>query len=89
MVVASITSLGFEQSSTGLGGLGGLIKGPLSVVAGSVDWKTTRVHMNMDVRVVDINKAKIVITNYHALQLTARDNVEAATGLRKQLQQGQ
>jgi curli biogenesis system outer membrane secretion channel CsgG len=60
MVVASITSLGFEQSSTGLGGLGGLIKGPLSVVAGSVDWKTTRVHMNMDVRVVDINKAKIL-----------------------------
>jgi curli biogenesis system outer membrane secretion channel CsgG len=60
MVVASITSLGFEQSSTGLGALGGLIKGPLSAVAGSVDWKTTRVHMNMDVRVVDINKAKIL-----------------------------
>lgn len=60
MVVASITSLGFEQSATGLGALGGLIKGPLSAVAGSVDWKTTRVHMNMDVRVVDINKAKIL-----------------------------
>jgi curli biogenesis system outer membrane secretion channel CsgG len=60
MVVGSITSLGFEQSSTGLGALGGLIKGPLSVVAGSVDFKKTKVHMNMDLRVVDISKAKIV-----------------------------
>lgn len=60
MIVGSITSLGFEQSSTGLGALGGLFKGPLSVVAGSVDFKKTKVHMNMDLRVVDINKAKIV-----------------------------
>lgn len=60
MVVGSITSLGFEQSSTGLGALGGLFKGPLSVVAGSVDFKKSKVHMNMDLRVVDINKAKIV-----------------------------
>ncbi len=60
MVVGSITSLGFEQSSTGLGALGGLFKGPLSVVAGSVDFKKTKVHMNMDLRVVDVNKAKII-----------------------------
>jgi curli biogenesis system outer membrane secretion channel CsgG len=60
LITGSITSLGFEQSSTGLGGLGGLFKGPLSVVAGSVDWKKTKVHMNMDLRVVDVNKAKIM-----------------------------
>jgi curli biogenesis system outer membrane secretion channel CsgG len=60
LITGSITSLGFEQSSTGLGGLGGLFKGPLSVVAGSVDWKKTKVHMNMDLRVVDVNKARIL-----------------------------
>jgi curli biogenesis system outer membrane secretion channel CsgG len=60
MITGSITSLGFEQSSTGLGGLGSLLKGPLSLVAGSVDWKKTKVHMNMDLRVVDIRRAKIM-----------------------------
>ncbi len=60
LITGSITSLGFEQSSTGLGGLGGLLKGPLALVAGSVDWKKTKVHMNMDVRVVDVRKAKIM-----------------------------
>ncbi|MED5621605.1 CsgG/HfaB family protein [Ideonella sp. BN130291] len=60
MITGSITSLGFEQSSTGLGALGGLFKGPISLVAGSVDWKKTKVHMNMDLRVVDIRKAKIM-----------------------------
>jgi curli biogenesis system outer membrane secretion channel CsgG len=60
MVTGSITSLGFEQSSTGLGGLAGYIRGPLAIVAGGVDWKSTKVHMNMDLRVVDINRAKLV-----------------------------
>ncbi|MEW6704708.1 MAG: CsgG/HfaB family protein [Pseudomonadota bacterium] len=60
LITGSITSLGFEQSSTGLGGLGGLLKGPLSVVAGSVDFKKTKVHMNIDLRVVDVHKARIV-----------------------------
>ena len=59
LITGSITSLGFEQSSTGLGGLGGLFKGPLALVAGSVDFKKSKVHMNMDLRVVDINKAKV------------------------------
>lgn len=60
LITGSITSLGFEQSSTGLGGLAGLFKGPVSVVAGAVDFKKTKVHMNMDLRVVDVNRAKIV-----------------------------
>ena len=60
LITGSITSLGFEQSSTGLGALGGLFKGPLAVVAGSVDFKKSKVHMNMDLRVVDVNKAKLV-----------------------------
>jgi len=60
MITGSITSLGFEQSSTGLGALGGFLKGPLAVVAGSVDWKKTKVHMNMDLRLVDVRKAKIL-----------------------------
>lgn len=60
LITGSITSLGFEQSSTGLGGLGGLLKGPLALVAGSVDFKKTKVHMNMDLRVVDVRRAKIM-----------------------------
>jgi len=60
MVTGSITSLGFEQSSTGIGGLAGFFSGPLALVAGSIDWKKSRVHMNMDLRVVDVNKAKLV-----------------------------
>jgi curli biogenesis system outer membrane secretion channel CsgG len=60
MITGSITSLGFEQSSSGLGGLAGLFSGPLAIVAGSVDWKKTKVHMNIDLRVVDVNKAKLV-----------------------------
>lgn len=60
LITGSITSLGFEQSSTGLGGLGGFFKGPLAIVAGSVDWKKSKVHMNMDLRVVNVSKAKVV-----------------------------
>lgn len=59
MVTGSITSIGFEQSSTGLGGLG-FLKGPLSLLAGAVDYKKSKVHMNMDIRVVDVKKAKII-----------------------------
>jgi curli biogenesis system outer membrane secretion channel CsgG len=59
MVTGSITSLGFEQSSTGLGGLG-FLKGPIGLLAGSVDFKKTKVHMNMDIRVVDVKRAKII-----------------------------
>lgn len=59
MVTGSITSLGFEQSSTGLGVLG-FLPGPIRLLAGSVDFKKTKVHMNIDIRVVDIRKAKIV-----------------------------
>lgn len=59
MITGSITSLGFEQSSTGLGGLG-FLKGPLGLLAGSVDFKKSKVHMNMDIRVVDVKRAKII-----------------------------
>lgn len=59
MVTGSITSLGFEQSSTGLGGLS-FLKGPIGLLAGSIDYKKAKVHMNMDIRVVDVKKAKIV-----------------------------
>jgi curli biogenesis system outer membrane secretion channel CsgG len=59
MVTGSITSLGFEQSATGLGGLG-FLKGPLALLAGSVDFKKSKVHMNMDIRVVDVKRAKII-----------------------------
>jgi curli biogenesis system outer membrane secretion channel CsgG len=60
LITGSITSLGFEQSSTGLGALAGMFKGPLALVAGSVDFKKSKVHMNMDLRVVDVHKAKVV-----------------------------
>ena len=62
LITGSITSLGFEQSSTGLGALGGLFKGPLALAlaAGSIDFKKSKVHMNMDLRVVDVRKAKIM-----------------------------
>lgn len=59
MVTGSITSLGFEQSSTGLGGLG-FLGGPIGLLAGSIDFKKSKVHMNMDIRVVDVKKAKII-----------------------------
>jgi curli biogenesis system outer membrane secretion channel CsgG len=59
MVTGSITSLGFEQSSTGLGGLG-FLKGRIGLLAGSIDYKTAKVHMNMDIRVVDVKRAKII-----------------------------
>jgi curli biogenesis system outer membrane secretion channel CsgG len=59
MITGSITSLGFEQSSTGLGGLS-FLKGPIGLLAGSIDYKKAKVHMNMDIRVVDVKRAKIV-----------------------------
>ena len=59
MVTGSITSLGFEQSSTGLGGLS-FLKGPIGFLAGSVNYKNSKVHMNMDLRVIDIKRARIV-----------------------------
>jgi curli biogenesis system outer membrane secretion channel CsgG len=59
MITGSITSLGFEQSSTGLGGLS-FLKGPLSLLAGAVDYKQSKVHMNIDIRVVDVRRARIV-----------------------------
>lgn len=59
MITGSITSIGFEQSSTGLGGLGFLPR-PIALIAGSVDWKSSKVWMNMDIRLVDIRKAKLV-----------------------------
>ncbi len=59
MVTGSITSLGFEQSSTGLSGLGFLPK-PIALLAGGVDYKKSKVWMNMDIRLVDIRKAKLL-----------------------------
>lgn len=59
MVTGSITSLGYEQSAMGLGGLG-FLSGPLRLLAGSVDFKKSKVHMNMDIRVVDVKKARII-----------------------------
>lgn len=59
MITGSITSLGFEQSSTGLGGLS-FLNGPLRLLAGAVDYKRSKVHMNMDIRIVDIKRARII-----------------------------
>lgn len=59
MITGSITSLGFEQSSTGLGGLS-FLKGPLGLIAGAVDYKQSKVHMNIDIRVVDVRRARII-----------------------------
>ena len=59
LISGSITSLGFEQSSTGLGGLSGL-GGVIGLIAGSIDYKKSRVHMNMDIRVVDVRRARII-----------------------------
>lgn len=59
MVTGSITSLGFEQSSTGLGGLG-FLPGPFRLLAGSVDFKKSKVQMNMDIRIIDVKRAKII-----------------------------
>lgn len=59
MITGSITSLGLESSSTSLGGLS-FLRGPLGLLAGSVDFKKSKVHMNMDIRVIDVHKAKIL-----------------------------
>ena len=59
LITGSITSLGFESSSTSLGGLG-FLRGPVGLLAGAIDFKKTKVHMNMDIRVVDVRKAKIL-----------------------------
>lgn len=59
LISGSITSLGFEQSSTGLGGLSSL-GGVLGLIAGSIDYKKSRVHMNMDIRVVDVRRARVI-----------------------------
>lgn len=59
LISGSITSLGFEQSSTGLGGLSAF-GGVLGLIAGSIDYKKSRVHMNMDIRVVDVRRARII-----------------------------
>lgn len=59
LITGSITSLGFESSSTSLGGLG-FLGGPVGLLAGAIDFKKTKVHMNMDIRVVDVRKAKIL-----------------------------
>jgi curli biogenesis system outer membrane secretion channel CsgG len=75
MVTGSITSLGFESNSTSLGGFN-FLKGPLGLLAGSVDFKKTKVHMNMDLRVVDIRKAKIL-----ASKTFQADNQKSGFGL--------
>ncbi|NEX60833.1 CsgG/HfaB family protein [Noviherbaspirillum galbum] len=59
MVTGSITSLGFEQSSTGLGAIA-FLPAPIRMLAGSVNYKKSKVHMNIDIRVVDIRKAKVI-----------------------------
>ncbi len=59
LITGSITSLGFESSSTSLGGLG-FLGGPVGLLAGAIDFKKTKVHMNMDIRVVDVRKARIL-----------------------------
>jgi curli biogenesis system outer membrane secretion channel CsgG len=76
LITGSITSLGFEQSATGLGGLGGLFKGPLALVAGSVDFKKSKVHMNMDLRIVNVSKAKLL-----ASRTFQADNQKSGFGL--------
>lgn len=60
MVVGAITSLGFEQSSNSLGAFSHYLKGPLSMIAGGVDYKKSKVHMNMDIKIVDVNRAKML-----------------------------
>ena len=75
MITGSITSLGFESNATSLGGFN-FLKGPLALLAGSVDFKKTKVHMNMDLRVVDIRKAKIL-----ASKTFQADNQKSGFGL--------
>jgi curli biogenesis system outer membrane secretion channel CsgG len=75
MITGSITSLGFESNSTSLGGFS-FLKGPLALLAGSVDFKKTKVHMNMDLRVVDVRRAKIV-----ASKTFQADNQKGGFGL--------
>lgn len=57
MITGSITSIGMDQSSTSLAAIPFLAKIPL---LGSGSYKSSKVHMNIDLRVVDIAKAKIV-----------------------------
>jgi len=57
MITGSITSLGFDQSATGLGGLALLTNLP---ILGGLSYKSTKAHLNLDIRMVDIRKAKIV-----------------------------
>lgn len=75
LITGSITSLGFESSSTSLGGLG-FLGGPVGLLAGAIDFKKTKVHMNMDVRVVDVRKAKIL-----ASKTFQADNQKSGFGL--------
>lgn len=55
MISGSITSLGFDTRATNLGGLGFAVP-----ILGGVSYKTTKAHLNMDVRLIDIDKAKIL-----------------------------
>ncbi|MBV8634037.1 MAG: hypothetical protein JO002_06080 [Burkholderiaceae bacterium] len=60
MITGSVTSLGFDQSGLNLGGLGFFNRIPLvGAAAANLSFKKTKAHLNLDIRVIDINKATI------------------------------
>lgn len=56
IVTGSITSIGFEQSATGVGAL----VGKWVPALGGAEFKKTKAHLNLDLRIVDAKRAKIV-----------------------------
>lgn len=56
IISGSITSLGFDQSGTGVGA----ILARYVPVLGGVEYKSTKAHLNLDLRLIDTHKAKIL-----------------------------
>ena len=56
IISGSITSLGFDQSGTGVGAL----VTRFVPVLGGLEYKSTKAHLNLDLRLIDTQKAKIL-----------------------------
>ncbi len=56
IIGGSITSLGFDQSGTGVGAL----VSRFVPVLGGVEYKKTKAHLNLDLRLIDARRAKIL-----------------------------
>ncbi|MEN6586126.1 MAG: CsgG/HfaB family protein [Sulfuricella sp.] len=56
IISGSITSLGFDQSGTGVGAL----LARYVPVLGGVEYKSIKAHLNLDLRLIDTHKAKIL-----------------------------